>query len=131
MSVPSRRPVRRSLLSKRQTTSLSKRVSDNLRDLKAEIDAARSCMSDSFGLEYFPIASKMTSSKNLINSLNDAVSETLSGLSYAYPRLEHHPSHGVLLSPDVRTCNVNKLSHPYSYIHRLRLTPLCSIIIVG
>lgn len=43
-----------------------------------------------------------TKSKNLINSLDDAVSETLSGLSHAYPRLEYHASHGVVLSPDVR-----------------------------
>ncbi|GAB1867170.1 Triokinase/FMN cyclase [Camponotus japonicus] len=43
-----------------------------------------------------------TKSKNLINSLDDAVSETLSGLSHAYPRLEYHASHGVVLSPDCR-----------------------------
>jgi len=40
--------------------------------------------------------------KNLINSLDDTVSEALSGLSYAYPQLEHHVSHRVVLSPDVR-----------------------------
>lgn len=44
----------------------------------------------------------MTTPKNLINSLDDAVSETLSGLSYAYPGLEYHPSHGVVLSSDCR-----------------------------
>ncbi|XP_012525510.1 triokinase/FMN cyclase isoform X2 [Monomorium pharaonis] len=44
----------------------------------------------------------MTTPKNLINSFDDAVSETLSGLSYTYPQLEHHVSHRVVLSPDHR-----------------------------
>ncbi|XP_024878569.1 triokinase/FMN cyclase-like isoform X1 [Temnothorax curvispinosus] len=44
----------------------------------------------------------MATLKNLINSLDDAVSETLSGLSYTYPQLEHHVSHRVVLSPDYR-----------------------------
>ncbi|KAL0112622.1 hypothetical protein PUN28_012122 [Cardiocondyla obscurior] len=44
----------------------------------------------------------MARPKNLINSLENAVFETLSGLSYMYPQLEHHVSHGVVLSPDCR-----------------------------
>ncbi|XP_011869124.1 PREDICTED: bifunctional ATP-dependent dihydroxyacetone kinase/FAD-AMP lyase (cyclizing)-like isoform X2 [Vollenhovia emeryi] len=44
----------------------------------------------------------MAMSKNLINSLDDAVSEALSGLSYTYPQLEYHVSHRVVLSPDHR-----------------------------
>ncbi|KYQ56693.1 Bifunctional ATP-dependent dihydroxyacetone kinase/FAD-AMP lyase (cyclizing) [Trachymyrmex zeteki] len=44
----------------------------------------------------------MATSKNLINLLDDAVFETLSGLSHTYPQLEHHTSHRVVLSPDHR-----------------------------
>ncbi|XP_011633727.1 triokinase/FMN cyclase-like [Pogonomyrmex barbatus] len=44
----------------------------------------------------------MVPSKNLINSVNDAVSETLSGLSYTYPQLEYHVSHRVVMSSDYR-----------------------------
>ncbi|RLU16437.1 hypothetical protein DMN91_010505 [Ooceraea biroi] len=44
----------------------------------------------------------MAMSKNLINSLDDAVLETLSGLCYTYPQLEHRTSHRIVLSPDVR-----------------------------
>ncbi|KAG5318886.1 TKFC cyclase, partial [Pseudoatta argentina] len=42
----------------------------------------------------------MATSKSLINLLDNAVFETLSGLSYTYPQLEHHASHRVVLSPD-------------------------------
>ncbi|XP_011705072.1 PREDICTED: bifunctional ATP-dependent dihydroxyacetone kinase/FAD-AMP lyase (cyclizing)-like isoform X2 [Wasmannia auropunctata] len=44
----------------------------------------------------------MATSKNLINLLDDAVSETLTGLSYTYPQLEHHVSHRVVFSSDHR-----------------------------
>ncbi|EZA59458.1 triokinase/FMN cyclase [Ooceraea biroi] len=44
----------------------------------------------------------MAMSKNLINSLDDAVLETLSGLCYTYPQLEHRTSHRIVLSPDYR-----------------------------
>ncbi|XP_078038686.1 triokinase/FMN cyclase [Augochlora pura] len=39
--------------------------------------------------------------KSLINSLNDAVTETLSGFSYAYPQLDYDQSHKVFLLPNL------------------------------
>ncbi|KZC10644.1 Bifunctional ATP-dependent dihydroxyacetone kinase/FAD-AMP lyase (cyclizing) [Dufourea novaeangliae] len=39
--------------------------------------------------------------KSLINSLNDTVTETLSGLSYTYPQLEYQESHKVFLMPNL------------------------------
>lgn len=44
----------------------------------------------------------MAMSKSLINSPDNAVSETLSGLCYMYPQLEHWASHRIILSPDYR-----------------------------
>lgn len=40
--------------------------------------------------------------KSLVNSVNDAVTETLFGASYAYPQLEYQVSHKVILIPEVR-----------------------------
>ncbi|XP_031843454.2 triokinase/FMN cyclase [Nomia melanderi] len=39
--------------------------------------------------------------KSLVNSFNDAVTETLSGLSYTYPQLEYQKSHQVFLMPNL------------------------------
>ncbi|EFN87717.1 Dihydroxyacetone kinase [Harpegnathos saltator] len=41
-------------------------------------------------------------SKNLVNSIQNAVSEALSGLCYTYPQLEYQISHKVVLSPGYR-----------------------------
>ncbi|OAD47032.1 Bifunctional ATP-dependent dihydroxyacetone kinase/FAD-AMP lyase (cyclizing) [Eufriesea mexicana] len=40
--------------------------------------------------------------KSLVNSINDAVTETLFGLSFAFPQLEYQASHRVVLMPKIK-----------------------------
>ncbi|XP_076647355.1 triokinase/FMN cyclase [Halictus rubicundus] len=47
--------------------------------------------------------------KSIVNSLDDAVTETLSGLSYAYPQLDYEKSHRVFLMPNLQN-RKNKVS---------------------
>ncbi|XP_053971250.1 triokinase/FMN cyclase-like isoform X1 [Hylaeus volcanicus] len=47
--------------------------------------------------------------KSLINSIDDAVTETLFGLSYSYPQLEYQVSHKVVLMPNLEN-RKNKVS---------------------
>ncbi|XP_076626075.1 triokinase/FMN cyclase isoform X1 [Colletes latitarsis] len=47
--------------------------------------------------------------KSLINSIDDAVTETLYGVSYAYPQLEYQASHKVVLMPHLEK-RKNKVS---------------------